>query len=86
MPMPQRVRVVGNLDMIRLSSQGFELILDDGTLARGVLIEGDMAALNHWSGIEPSCKARPFTGLPADSYVSTPHGWTPARASPASGR
>jgi hypothetical protein len=45
MPMPQRVRVVGNLDMIRLSSRGFELILDDGTLARGVLIEGDMAAL-----------------------------------------
>jgi len=49
-PMPQRVRVVGNLDMIRMSSQGFELLLDDGTPARGVLIEGDMEAIKPLCG------------------------------------
>lgn len=50
MPIPQQVRVAGTLDMIRLSSQGFELILDDGTRARGVLIEGDMLALKPLTG------------------------------------
>ena len=49
-PMPQRVRVVGDLDMIRMSSQGFELLLDDGTPARGVLIEGDMACIKPLCG------------------------------------
>jgi hypothetical protein len=49
-PLPQRVRVVGTLDMIRMSGQGFELILGDGTRARGVLIEGDMAALRPMFG------------------------------------
>jgi hypothetical protein len=49
-PRPQRVRVVGNLDMIRMSSQGFELLLDDGTPARGVLVEGDMAAIKPLCG------------------------------------
>jgi hypothetical protein len=49
-PTPQRVRVVGSLDMIRMSSQGFELLLDDGARARGVLVEGDMAALKPLCG------------------------------------
>lgn len=31
--------------MIRMSSQGFEILLRDGTRAWGVLIEGDMTAL-----------------------------------------
>ena len=49
-PRPQRLRVVGILDMIRMSSQGFELLLDDGKRARGVLVEGDMAAIEPLSG------------------------------------
>ena len=49
-PPPQRVRVVGLLDMIRMSSQGFELLLDDGARPRGVLVEGDMAALKPMCG------------------------------------
>lgn len=42
-PPPQTVRVAGKLDMISLSTGGFELILDDGTPAPGVFIEGDLA-------------------------------------------
>ena len=42
-PMPQQVRVAGTLDMIRMSSASFELILDDKTRARGVLVAGDGA-------------------------------------------
>jgi hypothetical protein len=49
-PRPQRIRVVGVLDMIRMSSQGFELLLDDGSRARGVLVEGDMAAIKPLCG------------------------------------
>jgi hypothetical protein len=44
--------VVGILDIIRMSSQGFELLLDDASRARGVLVEGDMAA------IKPLCGTR----------------------------
>lgn len=36
-PLPQRVRVVGTLDMIKVSAQSFGLRLDDGTDVRGVL-------------------------------------------------
>jgi hypothetical protein len=43
-PLPRTVRVVGTLDMISLSTGGFELILDDGSTADGVLVEGDIAA------------------------------------------
>ena len=42
-PPPQRVRVVGRLDMIWQSRQGFLLILDDGQEVRGVLVEGDIS-------------------------------------------
>ena len=49
-PRPQRTRVVGILDMIRMSSQGFELLLDDGSRLRGVLVEGDMAAIKPLCG------------------------------------
>jgi hypothetical protein len=44
-PLPQKVRISGVLDMIRRSSQGFELVLDDGMKVRGVLIEGEMDSL-----------------------------------------
>jgi len=44
-PLPQRVLLMGVLDMIRISGQGFELVLSDGSKVRGVLIEGDVAAL-----------------------------------------
>jgi hypothetical protein len=43
-PAPQRVRVVGRLDMIWQSRQGFLLVLDDGQEVRGVLVEGDLEA------------------------------------------
>ena len=44
-PLPQRVRVVGRLDMLRASTQSFGLLLDDGQEIRGVLTEGDVAAV-----------------------------------------
>jgi hypothetical protein len=44
-PRPQRIRVVGYLDMIRISSHGFELLLDDGTRAQGVLNDSDVGPL-----------------------------------------
>jgi hypothetical protein len=44
-PLPQKVRISGVLDMIRRSSQGFELVLDDGMKVRGVLVGGDMDSL-----------------------------------------
>ena len=43
--MPQRVRIAGNLDMIRASTQTFTLKLDDGQEVQGVLAEGDIGAL-----------------------------------------
>lgn len=42
-PLPQRVRLVGRLDMIWQSRQGFALTLDDGQEVRGVLVEGDVS-------------------------------------------
>jgi len=39
-PLPQRVRVVGTLDMVRASTQSFALRLDDGQEVRGVLLSG----------------------------------------------
>ncbi len=39
-PAPQRVRLVGTLDMVRASTQSFALRLDDGQEARGVLLTG----------------------------------------------
>ncbi len=44
-PVPQRVRVVGKLDMIWQSRQGFQLLLDDSQEIRGVLMEGEIASL-----------------------------------------
>ena len=50
-PLPQRVRVVGTLDMVRASTQSFALRLDDGQEVRGVLVSGSIvdaaAHLNH---------------------------------------
>jgi hypothetical protein len=49
-PAPQRVRIVGRLDMIWQSRQGFILILDDGQEVRGVLTEGDIGSLTNQFG------------------------------------
>jgi hypothetical protein len=44
-PQPQRVRLVGKLDMIRASTQSFGVLLDDGQEIRGVLVEGDIESI-----------------------------------------
>ncbi len=44
-PDPQRVRVVGKLDMIRRSNDNFALRLDDGQEIRGVITQGTVADL-----------------------------------------
>jgi len=44
-PPSQQSRVVGNLDMIRASTQTFALKLDDGEEIRGVLVAGDVGEL-----------------------------------------
>jgi hypothetical protein len=44
-PNPQRVRVVGKLDMIRRSNDNFALRLDDGQEIRGVTTQGTVADL-----------------------------------------
>lgn len=41
-PPPRRVRIVGTLDMLRVSTQGFELRLDDGERVPGVLLKGSI--------------------------------------------
>lgn len=50
-PMPQRVRIIGKLDMLRASTQSFGVILDDGEEVRGVLSESGVekltSLLNH---------------------------------------
>ncbi|HEY7838785.1 MAG TPA: hypothetical protein VIC54_09315 [Terriglobales bacterium] len=43
-PPPRQVRVAGKLDMIRHSTRSFELLLDDGTLIRGVLEDSEYLA------------------------------------------
>ena len=42
-PRPERVRVVGTLDMIRASTQAFALKLDDAQEIRGVMVTGEIA-------------------------------------------
>jgi hypothetical protein len=44
-PLPQQVRVVGKLDMVRASTRTLGVILDDGQEVRGVLIEGDITSI-----------------------------------------
>jgi hypothetical protein len=44
-PLPQRVRIVGKLDMLRASTQSFGVLLDDGQEIRGVLAIGDVAGI-----------------------------------------
>lgn len=46
-PLPQQVRVVGTLDMIKVSAQSFGLRLDDGTDVRGVLPSGSVVDVAH---------------------------------------
>ncbi len=45
-PVPQRVRIVGKLDMLRASTQSFGVILDSGDEIRGVLAEGEVGAIS----------------------------------------
>jgi hypothetical protein len=44
-PVPHKVRVVGTLDMIRASTQGFGLKLDDGSEIAGIYEKGEIADL-----------------------------------------
>jgi hypothetical protein len=44
-PTPHQIRIVGNLDMIRASTQGFALKLDDDSEVSGVYEKGDIADL-----------------------------------------
>ena len=44
-PLPQRVRVVGTLDMVRSSTQSFALRLDGGQEVQGDLVQGDINTL-----------------------------------------
>ena len=45
-PESREVMIVGRLDMIRHSTKGFEVCLDDGDRVRGVLLEGEMESLS----------------------------------------
>ena len=44
-PLPQRARLVGELDMLRASTNSFAIKLDDGQEVRGVLTEGEIERL-----------------------------------------
>ncbi|HZU37228.1 MAG TPA: hypothetical protein VFA18_15000 [Gemmataceae bacterium] len=44
-PPPQRIRLVGRLDMVRVSTQSFGLILDDRQEVRGVTVNGDIESV-----------------------------------------
>lgn len=44
-PKSRRVRVVGRLNMVQVSTRAFAIHLDDGTEVRGVLLDGDIVAL-----------------------------------------
>lgn len=46
-PAPRRVRIVGALDMIRVSTQTFGVCLDTGEEVRGVMIEGSIEDAKH---------------------------------------
>lgn len=41
-PLPQQVRLAGQLDMLRASTSSFGVLLDDGQEIRGVLLMGDI--------------------------------------------
>lgn len=45
-PAPRRVRIVGKLDSLSDSRQTFELLLDDGSRIRGVLLTDSMGSLS----------------------------------------
>lgn len=47
-PHPRPVRVVGTLDMVRVSTNTFGLRLDDGQDVRGVLVEGPIVEPAQW--------------------------------------
>lgn len=76
-PPARRVRVVGTLDMIRVSTQGFAIRIDSSEEVRGVLVEGDVDSLapllNKRVAAEGSAVFRPSSGflrLDADAVVS----------------
>jgi hypothetical protein len=51
-PAPRQIRIVGKLDMIRHSTRSFVLVLENGQEVRGILLEGDLAILQHHFGKE----------------------------------
>ena len=44
-PLPRRLKLYGTLDMLRASTQGFEIRLGSGEKAPGVLVQGDVRQL-----------------------------------------
>lgn len=46
-PQPERVRVVGTLDMIRASTQAFAIKLDNGEEVRGVMVDEEISHHKH---------------------------------------
>ena len=51
-PHPQRIRIVGKLDMIRKSTNSFAIKLKDGQEVRGVLTDGEIARVTELFGQE----------------------------------
>lgn len=75
-PRPQRARVVGVLDMIRMSSQGFELLLDDDS--RGAWRAGRGRHGRHQAAVRES-RARARTGDLSALRPTPPHRRRPHR-------
>jgi hypothetical protein len=49
-PLPRRLKLYGTLDMLRASTQGFEIRLNSGAKAPGVLVQGDVRKLQGFLG------------------------------------
>ncbi len=49
-PKPQRVRITGRLDMVRVSDRAFELLLEDGQHVRAVWAQPSVAHLGEYLG------------------------------------
>lgn len=49
-PTPRRLKLYGVLDMLRLSTQGFEIKLESGENATGVLVQGNVRELQEFLG------------------------------------
>ncbi|MBS1715561.1 MAG: hypothetical protein JST30_14630 [Armatimonadetes bacterium] len=93
-PHPQRVRVVGRLDMLKMSDSLFQIILDDGMKVRGAWEHGNLD-LRQWLGedvlLEGMASFRAngaVVGVRADAarpasegdrlFRATPKAWSPS--------